>query len=108
MPAGYTCLRQLGGGAIELALEVEASASSPKTRIKGMTAQSISMAVKGREGPEANSALCSFLRSVLGGPTVTCEVTRGFKAPVKAVRVSGVEGLDLAYHRLLMAQKFIK
>lgn len=83
---------------------------------------------------EANNALCSFLRSILGGPSVTCDIIRGEKvrcpfhralsdlvdqtqpyfspcllqAPVKQVRITGVESVDVAYHRLLMAHKVIK
>ena len=38
---------------------------------------------------------------------MTCEVVRGHKAPVKTVRVVGVDGADLVYHRLLMAQKYL-
>ena len=53
-------------------------------------------------------ALCGFLKSGLGGDAVTADVTRGLSAPVKVVRVGGVDGVDLAHTRLLRAQKYIQ
>ena len=53
--------------------------------------------------------MLAFLRSVLGGAaaaSVTCEVVRGQRAPVKCVRVVGVDSVDLAYQRLLLAKNF--
>lgn len=110
LPEGHTCIKQASdAAALELALEVFASASAPKTKITTITAHAIAVTVKGTErGGESNKALCAFLKSVLGGDTITADVTRGFSAPVKVVRVGGVEGVDLAYHRLLMAQKYIQ
>ena len=67
------------------------------------------MALTARSGThQANTVMLAFLRSVLGGSAVAAEVVRGWKAPVKAVRLSGVESADLAYHRLLSAHRAIK
>ena len=111
LPAGASCVRLVGEApcVLELSLEVFASASAPKTKIDSISAQSISMTVQGSEREnQANVHMCSFLRSVLGGNAVTAEVVRGHKAPVKAVKIMGVDSADLAYHRLLMAHKAIK
>ena len=110
LPEGHTCIKQVPGeaSALELALEVFASSSAPRTKITAIAAHAIAVTVKGTErGGEANKALCGFLKSVLGGDAVSADVTRGFNAPVKVVTVGGVDGVDLAHHRLLMAQKYI-
>ena len=109
--AGYSCIRPAPEttGAIEVSLEVMASQSVAKSRVTGITAQTVSLAIKGTDrGGEANGVLCSFLRSVLGGPSVTCDIIRGERAPIKEVKITGVESVDVAHHRLLMAHKFLK
>eukprot|EP00966_Prymnesium_polylepis_P007928 182522-Prymnesium_polylepis.1 len=81
LPAGYSCVRpadQGAAGSFELALEVSVSQSVTRTRVTGIHAQQISVAVKGTDrNNEANGVLCSFLRSILGGPSVTCDILRG-------------------------------
>jgi len=61
----------------------------------------------GGAAPESNAVLVSFLRAVLGGKDagVACDIVRGQKAPIKTVRVGGLESIDRLYHRLLMAHK---
>jgi len=110
LPDGYSCIKVINAEpcVLELSLEVVASASSPKTRISAISAQSISMTVQASERDnKANEVMLAFLRSVLGGTAVAADVVRGWKAPIKAVRVSGVDSADLAYHRLLSAHKTI-
>ena len=71
-----------------------------------MVVQGSDRSVQGA-APESNAVLVSFLRAILGGKDgVTCDIVRGQKAPVKTVRVGGLESIDLLYHRLLMAHKF--
>jgi len=111
LPDGYSCIKVINAEpcVLELCLEVVASASLPKTRISSITAQSIFMSVQASERDnKANEVMLAFLRSVLGGTAVAAEVVRGWKAPVKAVRISGVDSADLAYHRLLSAHRAIK
>jgi len=111
LPEGYSCIKVISSApcVLELCLEVNASASVPKTRITSITAQCIHMSVQASERDnKANEVMLAFLRSVLGGTGVTAEVVRGWKAPVKAIRLNGVESADLAYHRLLSAHRAIK
>lgn len=85
-----------------------ASQSVPKSRVTGIAEQHVSLAIKGTErAGEANAVLSSFLRSVLGGPSVTCDIIRGANAPVKQVQITGVESVDVVHHRLLLAHKFL-
>ena len=45
-----------------------------------------------------------MLRVILGGASVSVEVVRGEKAPIKTLRVVGVATADVAYHRLQLAK----
>ena len=109
LPSGYTCLKAVGSGVVEVSVEVKAGTSVPFTRVVRISEQSVALDVRVGEGGDnaANAALSTFLRTVLGGaPAVTCEVVRGFRAPVKTLRVQGVASADLAYHRLRLASNF--
>jgi len=92
MPPGYTCIKA-GNGGVELALEVMATQSAPATKITNMCSHSIAMVVQATErNNEANDVLCNYLKAALGAE-VTCEVTRGHRAPVKTVVVRNFSGL---------------
>lgn len=110
MPAGYSCVKRCDDGSFELSTEVRASANLPKTRVVSISSHAFVLDVKGRDqGGESNAALCAFLRSVLGGPSLGAEVVRGHRAPVKTVRITGSDlAVDLLYHRLLLAKEFGK
>ena len=106
LPAGHTCIRAVGG-ALELNLEVRTSASQPRSRVVGVSAQTVVLDVKATASEEL-ATVCGFVRSVLGGAAVACEIVRGHRAPVKTMKVMGVASADVAYHRLLLAQGFGK
>lgn len=111
MPAGYSCIRKASESAFEVQLEVVANTSLPKTRVVKLSSHAVVLDVKAREGDgESNTALCTFLRSVLGGPSVACELVRGDKSPLKTVRLSGSElkSADVVHHRLALACEFGK
>lgn len=111
VPAGHTCIRVVNGGGLELHVEVMITQTMQRSRVVGVNAQTISIDVKAADrgkGEEGNAALCGFLRSVLGGASVTAEVVRGHRAPLKVVRVGGVSTPDEAYNRLLLARSFGK
>ena len=86
---------------------MRASHTLPRSRVVGVGAQTIALDVKAPDRDnEANLATCAFLRSVLGGAAVTCEVVHGHKAPLKTLRVLGVASADAAHHRLVLAKGF--
>jgi len=111
LPAGHTCIRAVGSGALEIHCEVMSSQTLPRSRVVSVSAHAVALDVKAADkgrGEEANAALCSFVRSVLGGGGVTVEVVRGHRAPIKVLKVLGVASADLTYHRLALASNFGK
>ena len=106
LPAGHTCIK-FAGASLEVQCEVGSSASIPRSRVVGLRSDTVSLDVKSDGRYEnINAALCSFLRTVLGGAAVNCDVIRGHKAPIKTVKVTGVASADEAYHRLAIAKGF--
>ena len=111
LPAGHTCIRSVSGGFLQIHTECRVHATLPRNRVVAVGAQTISLDIKAVDrggGEEANAALCGFLRSVLGGASVSAEVVTGHRAPLKLVKVGGVATADEAYHRLLIASKIGK
>ena len=107
LPAGHVCIRACSGGALEVQCEVMASQSHPRSRVVGVLAHAVTLDIKASDrADEVNTALVALLRAVLGGATVSAEVIRGQRAPVKTLRVLGVGSADAAYHRLLLAKGF--
>lgn len=89
------------------AAPVQASMSVARTKLTGISPHAVSMVVQATErNNEANNALCLFLKGLLGEGAI-CEVTRGFKAPVKSVVVRGLTApsgyslSDIVYDRLM-------
>ena len=109
LPSGHVCLRMMGGGVLEVQCEVRASQTLARSRVVGISAHHVSLDIKAADtgkGDEVNAAVCGFMRSVLGGAAVTVEVIRGYRAPIKTLKVLGVDSADMAYHRLLLAKGF--
>jgi hypothetical protein len=111
-PSDYTCMKEVGAKQFEVQLEVMASASIEKTKVTRISAQCVAIVVQGSDrsvqgaAPESNAVLVSFLRAILGGKdAVACDIVRGQNAPVKTVRVGGLESIDTLYTRLLAALK---
>jgi len=108
LPTTHGCIKPGSkGGEVDLSMEVQASMSVARTKLTGISPHAVSMVVQATErNNEANNALCLFLKGLLGEGAI-CEVTRGFKAPVKSVVVRGLTApsgyslSDIVYDRLM-------
>ena len=77
---------------LEVQWEVRASQTLARSRVVGISAHHVSLDIKAADtgkGDEVNAAVCGFMRSVLGGAAVTVEVIRGYRAPIKTLKVRG-------------------